>query len=227
MLVNDGKPMTNSIVAISVFFAAAVGLFVPRAGQIIAQKMILEPGEALRSVHVGARLSLTMAACSALSNGLCLMTFGLTWIAAVAFLFCGLLLVSALVDHWHNLLPDVITLTLLWIGLLVNVGHAFASPVDAILGAVAGYVGLRTVSIGVAVATGRDGIGGGDFKLLAAIGAWLGWRVLLPVVVIASVVGVAHGLWLKRGGKGHENLAYGPGLAVGALVMLFSNPLIS
>ncbi|MGF6996664.1 prepilin peptidase [Paraburkholderia sp. GAS32] len=218
--------MKNSLVAISVFFAAAVGLFMPRAGQIIAQNVMLEPGEALRSVHVEARHYLTMAACAALSNGLCLMAFGLTWVAAVAFLFCGVLLVSALVDHWHNLLPDVVTLTLLWIGLLVSVGHAFASPVDAILGAVAGYVGLRTVSIGAAVATGRDGIGGGDFKLLAAIGAWLGWQVLLPVVLISSVVAVAHGLWLKRGGKGHENLAYGPGLTLGALVMLFSNPLI-
>lgn len=219
--------MKNSLVAISVFFAAAVGLFMPCAGQSIAKNVMLEPGEVLRSVRVGSRHYLTMSVCAALSNVSCLMAFGLTWIAAAAFLFCGVLLISALVDHWHNLLPDVVTLSLLWTGLLVNVGHAFASPADAILGAVAGYVGLRVVSIGAAVATGRDGMGGGDFKLLAAIGAWLGWQVLLPVVLIASVVGVARGLWLKRCGKGHENLAYGPGLTVGALVMLFSSALMS
>ena len=123
---------------------------------------------------------------------LVLQLWGVTWLAGVYYVLLMALLALALIDADTLLLPDQITLPLLWLGL----GVAFAfeaqpSPVDAVLGAVLGYVLLWLFYWGHKLLTHREGMGYGDFKLLAALGAWLGWSAILPVVLIASTVGVA------------------------------------
>src|SRR5258706_6994869 len=105
--------------------------------------------------------------------------FGVTWGAAFAVLFTWAMIALAFIDADTTLLPDDITLPLLWLGLLVNVGGLFVPVSTAIIGAAAGYLLLWSVFLAFKLFTGKEGMGYGDFKLLAAIGAWLGWPMLL------------------------------------------------
>lgn len=148
--------------------------------------------------------------------------FGLTTFAALAFTWS--LIVLAFIDIDTQLLPNDITMPLLWSGLLVNLYDTFTDIRSAVLGAVAGYAALWSIYWCFKLATGREGIGYGDFKLLAAIGAWLGWQMLPLVVLVSSVAGTLVGAGLiviaKRGR--HAAIPFGPYLAVGGLVALFS-----
>ena len=148
--------------------------------------------------------------------------FGVTWTAAFAVLFGWAMVALAFIDADTTLLPDDITLPLLWLGLLVNVGGLFTPVSSAIIGAVAGYLVLWSVFWAFKLITGKEGMGYGDFKLLAAIGAWLGWQ-MLPLVILLSaavgtVVGVA-GIVLKGRDKGAK-LPFGPYLAAAGLIAL-------
>ncbi|VTQ53122.1 peptidase A24 N- domain-containing protein [Campylobacter jejuni] len=137
-------------------------------------------------------------------------------------LLCGLLALSV-IDVQTLLLPDELTLPLLWLGLLFNLGAIFVTPHDAIIGAVAGYVTLWLVYWLFKGLTGKDALGYGDFKLLAALGAWLGWRVLPAIVLTAALSGLVITL-LSRGGKPaqmKQPIAFGPWLAIGGAVVLF------
>ncbi|MCG3189425.1 MAG: Type 4 prepilin-like proteins leader peptide-processing enzyme [Burkholderiaceae bacterium] len=141
-------------------------------------------------------------------------------------LWCGFaaaLLALAWIDWDTTVLPDAITLPLLWAGLLcAGVGWTIP-PVTSIIGACAGYLSLWTVYWIFKLATGKEGMGYGDFKLLAALGAWLGWQALLPIVLGASVIGAAVGIAMKFGGALREGryVPFGPFLAgAGVLVML-------
>jgi len=140
-----------------------------------------------------------------------------------ALLLVWTLIALAFIDLDTTLLPDSLTQPLLWLGLLVNLGGHFASLADAVIGAMAGYGVLWSVYWLFKLATGKEGMGFGDFKLLAAIGAWLGWQMLPVTLLLSSVVGAAIGIAMILLVK-HDRrvpIPFGPYLAGGGLVALF------
>jgi len=149
------------------------------------------------------------------------------WAASVqtagALLMVWMLIALAFIGLDTTLLPDSLTLPLLWLGLLFNLGGHFSSLPDAVVGAMAGYLVLWLVYWLFKLATGKDGMGYGDFKLLAAIGAWLGWQMLPVTLLLSSVVGAAVGIAMIVLVK-HDRrvpIPFGPYLAGGGLVALF------
>lgn len=149
--------------------------------------------------------------------------FGVTWTTAFAILYIWALVALTFIDADTTLLPDDITLPLLWLGLLVNLGGTFIDAQSAIVGAVAGYLILWTVYWGFKLLTGKEGMGYGDFKLLAAIGAWLGWQMLPLVILLSAVVGTVVGIAgiLLRGRERGAKLPFGPYLAAAGFIALF------
>ena len=168
--------------------------------------------------------------------------FGAGWPLAGVLLLIAFLVALAFIDLDTQFLPDQLTLPLVWAGLAMSLffgpsrddlaatggsasGIASTLPPplpDAVLGAIAGYLVLWAVHHAFRLATGREGMGYGDFKLLAALGAWLGWQALLPIVLIASVAGALVGIALMVG-KGHGRdhpIPFGPFLAVAGWVVL-------
>lgn len=147
--------------------------------------------------------------------------FGIAAFAAMLFLWCMIAL--SFIDFDTQLLPDSITLPLLWAGLLLNLGGTFVDLGSAVIGAAAGYVSLWSVYWGFRMATGKEGMGFGDFKLLAAVGAWLGWQMLPLVVLASSFVGAVVGISLILLAKHGRNvpIPFGPYLAVAGVIALF------
>lgn len=149
--------------------------------------------------------------------------FGFGWMALGSILFIWALITLAFIDLDTTLLPDDITLPLLWGGLLFNVFGVFTGLQSAVLGAMAGYLMLWSIYWLFKLATGKEGIGYGDFKLLAAIGAWLGWELLPVTILLSSVVGATVGIAMVVFVK-HDHripIPFGPYLAGGGLVALF------
>ncbi len=149
--------------------------------------------------------------------------WGMTVQTAGALLLVWTLVALAFIDLDTTLLPDSLTLPLLWLGLLFNLHGHFASLPDAVIGAMAGYGVLWAVYWLFRLATGKEGMGYGDFKLLAAIGAWLGWQLLPVTILLSSVVGAAIGIAMIVLVK-HDRripIPFGPYLAGGGLVALF------
>ena len=157
--------------------------------------------------------------------GASIWAFGATFAAPAAILFTVMLLVLARVDAETGLLPDLLTQPLLWLGLLVNLNGTFASLHDAVLGAVGGYLILWSVYQGFLLLTGREGLGHGDFKLLAALGAWLGWTALPWVLLVASSLGLVAALCLRATGRmaAGDTLSFGPWLAAAGIIVLFGS----
>ena len=147
--------------------------------------------------------------------------FGLTGLAAMLFLWS--LIALSFIDFDTQLLPDSITLPLVWAGLLLNLAGAYTDLASAVIGAAAGYLSLWSVYWGFKFATGKEGMGFGDFKLLAAVGAWLGWQMLPFVVLASSFVGAVFGISLMLLAKRGRNvpIPFGPYLAVAGAVALF------
>jgi leader peptidase (prepilin peptidase)/N-methyltransferase len=147
--------------------------------------------------------------------------FGLAGIASIVFVWA--LIALTFIDFDTQLLPDDITLPLLWLGLLLNLDGAFTSLPNAVIGTVVGYLVLWSVYWAFKLATGKEGMGYGDFKLLATIGAWLGWTMLPLVILLSSVVGAVVGIALILFAKHGRNIPipFGPYLAGGALIALF------
>lgn len=145
---------------------------------------------------------------------------GVVGLALMAFAAC--LLVLALIDLDTYLLPDSITLPLLWAGLLFNLFVEFVPLASAVSGAAMGYLVLWLIYQLFKLATGKEGMGYGDFKLLAATGAWLGITSLFSVVLFASVSGIVFGLIIQtiRGKKKTEAFPFGPCLVMGALAWM-------
>jgi leader peptidase (prepilin peptidase)/N-methyltransferase len=158
--------------------------------------------------------------------------FGVTPTAAVACLLMWSLIALTFIDFDTQLLPDSITVPLLWSGLLANVA-GFVPGVslrDAVVGAIAGYVALWTIYWLFKLVRGKEGMGYGDFKLLAALGAWLGWQMLPLIVLLSSFVGaiIGIGLVVFRGRDHQIPLAFGPYLAIaGVIALFFGRSLIS
>jgi leader peptidase (prepilin peptidase)/N-methyltransferase len=159
--------------------------------------------------------------------------FGCCWQALAALLVTWYLIALTGIDIDHQLLPDKLTLPLLWGGLLASLwwqpGNAHSlpvSPTDAIIGAIAGYLSLWSVYHLFRLATGKEGMGYGDFKLLAALGAWLGWHMLLPIVLCSAAVGAAVGITLivtRRHDRGIP-IAFGPFLAAAGWLAMMWGP---
>lgn len=138
-----------------------------------------------------------------------------------ALIFTGCLVALIGIDIDEMLLPDQITLPLLWLGLLFNWQGAFVPLPEALLGAVAGYLSLWLVFWAFKLLTGKEGMGYGDFKLLAALGAWLGWQQLPLVILLSSLVGALFGIamMLRRGES--RPIPFGPYLAIAGWIALF------
>lgn len=149
--------------------------------------------------------------------------FGLTPQALAALIFTGFLLAMSGIDLRTTLLPDNLTLPLLWLGLLLSLVPVFATAPQAIIGAAVGYLSLWSVYWSFKLLTGKEGMGYGDFKLLAAIGAWCGVSAILPVLLMSSLVGAIVGsIWLAMKGRDRATpIPFGPYLAVAGWVQLF------
>ncbi len=132
------------------------------------------------------------------------------------------LIVLSVIDYDHQLLPDALTLPLLWLGLLLSLFGVFTDPRSAIMGATAGYLLLWGVYQSFRLITGKEGMGYGDFKLLALLGAWLGWQMLPLIVLLSSLVGAIAGvaLILFRGRDRGLPIPFGPYLAVAGWIAL-------
>ncbi len=137
------------------------------------------------------------------------------------------LIALTFVDFDTQLLPDSLTLPLLWLGLSASVmGYTGVAPREAIIGALAGYLSLWSVYHLFRLATGKEGMGYGDFKLLAALGAWLGWQMLLPIILLSALVGAITGIALivVRGRDRNVPIPFGPFLAAAGWIALMWGP---
>lgn len=171
---------------------------------------------------ISARYPLIELATGLLSGAL-VWTFGSGAMGLATLLFGYLLLAMTFIDFDTQLLPDDLTYPLLWAGLLVNLNGTFVPLREAVIGAAAGYLALWSIYWLFKLATGKEGMGYGDFKLLAALGAWLGWTMLPTIILLSSVVGAVVGISLivfARHGR-DKPIPFGPYLAAAGLIALF------
>jgi leader peptidase (prepilin peptidase)/N-methyltransferase len=156
----------------------------------------------------------------------CVWRFGFGWKGFGALLFTGYLVALAGIDLRTRLLPDQLTLPLLWLGLVAAMEHLYVPPKPAVLGVMAGYLSLWSVYWLFKQLTGKEGMGHGDFKLLAAIGAWTGLAGVLPTILLSSLVGAVVGsLWLAAKGRDKATpIPFGPYLAVAGWISFMWGP---
>ena len=177
-----------------------------------------------------AGISLRYPLVELLTGGLffyCGLRFGLGATGAAWAMFCAALLAMAFIDWDTTLLPDSLTLPLLWAGLLASAAGWIQVPlVHAVTGAAAGYLSLWLVYWGFKLATGKEGMGYGDFKLFAALGAWFGWQALVPLILMASLVGACVGIVLKFASRLRPGgyVPFGPFLVGAGLTALLVGP---
>jgi len=152
--------------------------------------------------------------------------YGVTLTAVFLILLTYALICLTMIDFDHMLLPDQITLPFIWLGLLININGAIVPLHDAVIGAVVGYMSLYCIFWVFKLLTGKEGMGYGDFKLVALFGAWLGWQLLPLLILMASVVGAIIGisLLLFKGHKREQAIPFGPYLAIaGWITLLWGN----
>ena len=155
--------------------------------------------------------------------------FGVSIQTLAALFLTWCLIAASGIDIGHKLLPDSITLPLLWLGILLSLFDVFVSLEDSVIGAMAGYLSLWTVFILFKLVTGKEGMGHGDFKLLAMLGAWLGWKPLFVVILTSSVVGATIGISMILLNKTERStqIPFGPYLAAaGWITLLWGNELM-
>ena len=155
--------------------------------------------------------------------------FGPTLPCLLALLLSWALICLALIDYDHQYLPDNITLPFLWLGLIVNLNGLFTDIESALIGAMAGYIILWSIYKLFKVATGKEGMGYGDFKLLAMLGAWLGWQMLPAIILLSSLVGAVVGIGLvlaDRHARG-KPISFGPYLAMAGWLTLIAGERIN
>ena len=182
-----------------------------------------------RCGHCGAGISKRypiVEAVSALLSAYAAWHFGFGAAALGALLFVWAMVALTFIDLDTQLLPDDITLPLLWLGLAFNVGGTYTELPAAVIGAMAGYLALWSVFWLFKLATGKEGMGYGDFKLFAALGAWFGWQALVPIILMASVIGALVGIAMKFSSGLREGgyIPFGPFLAgAGFVAMVFGS----
>lgn len=148
--------------------------------------------------------------------------FGFDWNAIGALMLSWALIVLTFIDVDHQLLPDKITLPLIWLGLAFNLAGVYTDLHSSVIGAIAGYLSLWSIYHLFKLVTGKEGMGYGDFKLLAALGAWMGWQALPMIVLLSSFVGAAIGITLVLL-KNHQReipIPFGPYLAIAGWIAL-------
>jgi leader peptidase (prepilin peptidase) / N-methyltransferase len=188
-----------------------------------------------RCAACGATISIRypiVEALTGVASALIAWKFGFGWTALAALLVTWFLIALTFIDIDTQLLPDNLTLPLLWLGVLASLWAPVGGspiPVDtraSIIGAVAGYVSLWSVYHLFRLATGKEGMGYGDFKLFAALGAWLGWQMLLPIILLAAAVGAVVGMLILaiKGQSRATPIAFGPFLAAAGWLMLLLGP---
>jgi len=182
-----------------------------------------------RCAHCKAPISARYPAVELLSAVLSAVTisqFGLGAHGLAALALVYFLIALSVIDARTQLLPDSLTLPLLWLGLLVNLWGLFAPLHEAVLGAMLGYLSLWLIYWLFRLATGKEGMGYGDFKLMAALGAWLGWQSLPLILLLASALGAIGGiaLILLKKHRADQALPFGPYLALAGLLMLLYGP---
>lgn len=152
---------------------------------------------------------------------LVVMSFGLTWTGFACALLSYALIAAALIDYDHQLIPDDISLPFMWLGLIVNYFGILTPFADAFWGAVIGYITLWTVFQVFKLVTGKEGLGYGDFKLLAMLGAWLGWQSLPLIIILSSFAGALLGGVLMAFGRDRAKpMSFGPFLAIAGFIAL-------
>jgi len=185
-----------------------------------------------RCGHCGTRISARYPIVEALTAALSALVayrFGFTPAMLLALAFTWTLVALTFIDADTTLLPDDLTLPLLWLGLGSNVFGTFVPLQDAVLGAMAGYLVLWSIYWLFKLVTGKEGMGYGDFKLLAALGAWMGWKALLPIVLLSSLVGALVGIVLiVLARRGREiPIPFGPYLAAAGFIVLLTGDLFT
>lgn len=195
---------------------------------IISYLLILKGKCAGCSAPISARYPI-IEALTALLSAYTVWHFGPTIQAAGALLLVWALISLAMIDFDTQLLPDAITLPLLWLGLAFNLGTTYTDLATSVIGAMAGYLALWSVFWLFKLATGKEGMGYGDFKLLAALGAWLGWQMLPTIILLSSVVGASVGIALIVFGRHGRNIPipFGPYLAAAGGIALFWGPALT
>jgi leader peptidase (prepilin peptidase)/N-methyltransferase len=178
-----------------------------------------------RCGNCGTRISIrypTVELLTAICSMAVLMLFGYTWFALAALVYTWSLIALTFIDYDTQLLPDQITVPLLWLGLLCNYFGGMTELGNALFGAVIGYLFLWGTYWAFKLITGKEGMGYGDFKLFAAIGAWLGWQLLPATILIASMAGLLYALVITVAGKRQsaQPIPFGPFLAVAGWVSL-------
>lgn len=171
--------------------------------------------------HISLRYPLVELACGLLSAYVA-WHFGFTGQAGAMLLLTWGLLAMSLIDADHQLLPDALVLPLLWLGLIVNQFGLFVTPTEALWGAIAGYLSLWSVYWLFKLVTGKEGMGHGDFKLLAMLGAWGGWQILPLTILLSSLVGAVLGLIMLRlrNAETSTPIPFGPYLAIAGWIAL-------
>jgi len=173
---------------------------------------------------------------TAILSALVAWKFGFEWYTAAALLLTWMLIALSGIDIDHQLLPDNMTLSLVWLGLLLSLAPMVPSiglPVDprsSIIGALAGYLSLWSVYHAFRLLTGKEGMGYGDFKLFAALGAWLGWQKLLPIILLAAFTGAVIGILMivLRGRDRNVPIPFGPYLAAaGWIALMWGDELVA
>lgn len=228
----------NGLEETSVGAAEAYNLMVPRSAcpscghQItamenipVASYLFLGGKCSVCKTRISPRYPLVELATGTLA-GLIAWKFGFGLLAFAAFFFVACLIALTFIDFDTQLLPDDITLPLLWAGLLFSMNGGFTDLKSAVIGAMAGYLALWSVYWLFKLVTGKEGMGYGDFKLLAAIGAWFGWQLLPAVILLSSVVGSIVGIALILLAKHGRSvpIPFGPYLALGGIAALFWGP---
>jgi leader peptidase (prepilin peptidase) / N-methyltransferase len=181
--------------------------------------------------NCSAKISMRYPAIEALTAalfGYCALRWGWSWQTAAWCAFCAALVALTFIDWDTTLLPDDITLPLVWLGLVVAAlrWNTDVTLTNAVWGAVAGYMSLWSVYWLFKLVTGKEGMGYGDFKLFAALGAWFGWQALIPMILLASVIGAIVGIMMKFKNALRDGgyVPFGPFLAGAGLVALIFGP---
>jgi leader peptidase (prepilin peptidase) / N-methyltransferase len=180
-----------------------------------------------RCGHCGTKISArypVVEALTAVLSAVVAYKFGFTTTTLLALVLMWTLLALTFIDADTTLLPDDLTLPLLWLGLGANIFGTFVPLSDAVIGAIAGYLVLWSIYWLFKLTTGKEGMGYGDFKLLAALGAWMGWKALLPIVLLSSLVGAVVGIVLiVLARRGREiPIPFGPYLAAAGFIVLLA-----
>jgi len=157
--------------------------------------------------------------------------FGVSYATCALVVFSWALIAMSLIDIDHQILPDNIVLPMLWLGLICNQFYLFATPIDALIGAITGYLVLWIFYWGFKLITGKEGMGYGDFKMLSMLGAWGGWQLIPLIILISSIVGVILGiaiLKLRKLDYGTATIPFGPYLAIaGFIALIWGNQIIN